>query len=630
MTNYFAQLKQLFARMTLRQRLALGGIAALAVVGLGAVIYFANEPEYGVLFSDLRPEDAVRITERLKQEKVVYRVAAGGTMISVPAEKVSEMRLQTAGAGLLAGGHVGFELFDKTSFGATDFTEQINYKRALEGELARTVEGLGEVAQARVHLTLPRESLFAEREQRAKASVVLRLKPGRALPPSAANSIAQLLASSVEGLEPNNVTVLDAQGQTLSAKRSGGEEEVTLSHLELKQKFERDLAQRLVLLLEPVVGAGRVRADVNALMDFTRNEQTEENYDPQKVAIRSKQMMEESGNGTGTAASGIPGTRSNAPPTPTPTPTPTPAPGATPAATPAAAQPSPTPSSAARGATRSSETTNYEVSKLTRHTIDATGNIKRLSVSVLVDNQAPGAGGNPASQPAAGPARSKEEMQQINELVSAAVGADAQRGDQVVVRNIAFNAAESGAVPSSFWERNRDLLKLGIKYGAMLLVALMIMLFVVRPMRKALVVPAEAKELAAGEARLLSPAAASEGGPEALPVTRATGLPAASATASANNVSGKSAAMTPGSAPAAGIPLADEDAIEQLRRLEAEIEAGLDAEAAAANVNRAAILKRRLVEQAERDPEVVVQTIRNWLQEAEEKKLAKVVAGSAV
>ncbi len=620
MANYLDQLKQMFARLTVRQRWALGGIAAITVLGLGAILYFANETEYGVLFSDLRPEDASRITERLKQDKVPFKLASSGTTIMVPADKVSELRLQTAGAGLLAGGHIGFELFDKSSFGVTDFTEQINYKRALEGELARTIEGLNEVAQARVHITLPRESLFTEQTERAKASVVLHLKPGRTLSQSAAHSISMLLSSAVQGLEPANVTVLDSQGQILSAQRKESETDATLSHFALKQKFERDLAQRLISLLEPVVGVGKVRADVSAVMDFTRNEQTEENYDPQKVALRSRQVSEEGSQAQGAVASGIPGTRSNAPTQAAATPTP-------------AGTASPATTNTTRNTTRFSETTNYEVSKLIRHTIDHIGTIKRLSVSVLVDNKALESNGK-AQTPQSAP-RSAEEIKQISELVAAAVGADPQRGDQIVVHNIAFGVPAETTSPS-FWERYRDLIKTGIKYAAMVLLALMIILFVVRPMRQLLVLTPETRQLPAAATPMLEPAAIVEGqevatavkqlgeAPESLPSLEQASAAAIEVTEPALTAQEKPPAESiAGDALAGGSltdakPLAaDEEPLEQLRRLEAEIERELDAEAAAASVNRTVILKRRLIEQMKREPEIVVETVRDWVHESD-------------
>ena len=451
---------------------------------IGTLVYFGSQPNYGVLFTDLKPADAQNIVEKLKTEGVPYTLTNGSTTVSVPQEKISELRLKMAGEGAISGGHVGFDLFDKTSFGATDFAQQVNYRRAIEGELAKTLEGMDEVESARVHVTPKKESVFTEKEDSAKASVVVRVRQNKELSAERSSAIVSLVASSIEGLEPTGVSVMDTSGRLLVAagqnrpRGLGGDTGGGFqSQLEAKRKFEGESAARLIALIEPVVGPNRVRADVAADIDFSQTEQSEEKFDPKSQVVRSQQVAQELRNNPAQQVNAPVGARSNNPAT-APTPVP--------------------PTSAVAAATadqRNTSTVNYEIDKTIKKTIGGGGRVNKLNVSVVVDHK---------SVEGVEVARTAEEVKQIQDLVSAAVGIDAARGDTVVVQTMPFSKPQiEPAGPKSFLEANKQLIPTVVKYAALVLVAILFLIFVIRPARKALkaaaVVPDAPKML--GEAQ---------------------------------------------------------------------------------------------------------------------------------
>ncbi len=477
--SLLAQVKEIWNRLPMTGRVATVGAAVATLALIGAIVYYGSQPDYGVLFSDLKPEDAQKIVEKLKAANVPYQLASGGTTVQVPHERVTELRLQMASEGAISGGHVGFDLFDRTNFGATDFAQQVNYRRAIEGELAKTLEGMDEVESARVHITPKKESVFSEKEESAKASVMLRVRQGKELSDERTDAIVSLIASSVEGLEQSNVSVMDTRGRLLSSGRSksGGALDASIFHaqLEAKQKYEAETAGRIIALLEPVVGENRVKADVAADVDFSQVEQTEEKFDPQSQVVRSQQTTQELRNQPAGARGNVVGARAN-----DPTATPTPAPPVQ--AAPSADQ-------------RSNQTTNYEISKTTRRTIGGGGRLNRMTVSVVVDYK--NVNGVEA-------VRSAEEVKQIQDLVAAAVGTDQNRGDSVVVQTMAFNKPPEEAAAAADWlEKYKQLIAQIIKYGSLVLVALLVFLFIIRPARKALKAAAATPELGPGDPLLL-------------------------------------------------------------------------------------------------------------------------------
>lgn len=473
------QAKEVWSRLPIQGRIAAVGSVAVTLALVGAIVYFSTQGEYGVLFSDLNPADAQTIVEKLKSENVPYTLSNGGTTISVPTDRVSELRLQTASTGVLSGGHVGFDLFDKTSFGATDFAQQVNYRRAVEGELAKTLEGMDEVDQARVHITPKKESVFSEKEEGAKASVMLRVRQGKELSNERTEAIVSLISSSVEGLDPSNVSVMDTRGRLLSDGRgtksgSFGDAGAFSAQLESRRRFETETAARVVSLIEPIAGEGRVRADVGADVDFSQVEQTEEKYNPQSQVIRSQQTAQDVRTTSSSNPGRVVGARSNDPTAPP--------------------QPGPVPNSQTGNDQRTTSTTNYEIDKTIRRTIGGGGRVNRMTVSVLVDFKTV----NDVHT-----ARSADEIQKIRELVAAAVGIDENRGDSVVVQTMPFDKPQVEEAGASSWlENNRQLLPGAIKYAALVLVAILVLLFVIRPARKALRIamaaPGEPKLLTAG------------------------------------------------------------------------------------------------------------------------------------
>jgi len=427
-------LKKLGQSLSAKQLLGLGFVFVAVVGVVGTSAYWMSKPDYSLLVADMDAETASSVVGKLKDAKIKYELSDGGRSVSVPAERLDELRLQFGSGGLPSSGRLGFEIFDRPAFGTTEFLEHVNYRRALEGELARTIGTLSEVSSARVHIAMAKDSLFVEQEQPAKASVVLRLKANRPLAPATVKGIAGLVSASVEALRPESVTILDTYGRFLS-KPSDESGPGGAVQFERQQQVERDLATRVIALLEPAVGAGRVRVNVAAVLTADVTEETEERFDPAGV-VRSRQTSAES-SGSSSGIGGTAGARANQPPALS-----TSTAAATTAATPpAAATP---PGSSTPGLTlpgRSSETTNFEVSRMTRHTVSGLGQLSRLSVAVIVDDQrvpakgAAGAGG--AGETTTKPWDSAE-IQRLQSLVSAAVGLDTKRGDQLTIENMSF------------------------------------------------------------------------------------------------------------------------------------------------------------------------------------------------
>ncbi|MFN0085844.1 MAG: flagellar basal-body MS-ring/collar protein FliF [Blastocatellia bacterium] len=579
MPAIFIQIRELWQRLKPVQRATVVGGAVLTLGLIAAMVFLGAQPEYGVLFSDLKTSDAQTIVEKLKADNVPYQLSQGGTVISVPAPRIAELRLQMAGEGALTGGHVGFDIFDKSNFGATDFAQRVNYRRAIEGELARTLEGMDEVETARVHISPARESVFTERGERAKASIVMRVRQNRELSRERTEAVVNLVASAVEGLDPGDISVMDTRGRVLTAPSRGngawgGGAGAFSSHLEARQRLETDTAARIISLLEPITGPGRVRADVAADLDFSQVEQTEEKYDPNPAAIRMQQTMQELRN-NGTARGGVVGARANDPAAAPPT--------ALPAA-PAAAPAAPAASPVAPGDQRTSSTTNYEIGKTVRRTVDGGGRLKRLSVSVVVDYQL--VDGKSIT-------RAPEELKKIQELVAAAAGIDAQRGDQIVVQTIPFDQPAGDTRPLSIFERYRDLTMAAVKYGALLAAVLVLALLIFRPLRAALQATVEPAPL------LLSDGAA---------------IPAAGQTVNAEIEQ----AALPSSDEAPGVEAAPREAVtiatpRTVAELEAEI--ALDLNIPVPEVKRARAIKKQLVDQGLSEPDTLAMTIRGWLQE---------------
>lgn len=410
------QFKVLIVNLSIKQRISIG-VAAVAVIGgLLLLSNWNRERDFKPLYSNLSQEDAAAVLAKVRESATDFRLGEGGSSVLVPSGKVAETRLQLASAGIPKSGRIGFELFDKTNFGTSDFTEQINYHRALEGEMERTVMSMAEVEQARVHITLPKDSLFTESKQPAKASILLKLKPGAKLSGQNVTAICQLAASAVEGLAPEAVSVVDMRGNLLNrakkpASGEGSEPDDTL--LDYKSKIERDLMAKINTTLEPLLGAEKFRAGVSVDCDFSSGEQSEETFDPTKSVMVSSQKTEDISGGN--TASGVPGTASNLP------------------------RPTSKPGGGSAGVARRTENVAYQSSRLVKKTKLPQGSVKRVSVSILLDQKLRFEGSGAKAKKIIEPP-SPERMKSIRELVAGSIGFSAERGDQLVIESLPFES----------------------------------------------------------------------------------------------------------------------------------------------------------------------------------------------
>ena len=421
-----------FSRLDIRQKIGAMIAIALAIALMVGGWLWASEPPYGVVFANLSEQDGGQIIAALDQQNIPHKISEGGTAILVPANQVHEVRLRLASQGLPKGGLVGFEIMDTQKLGVSQFAEQINYQRALEGELARSIQSLAAVKGARVHLAIPRQTAFLRDDQKPTASVLVNLLPGRTLDAAQVAGIVHLVSSSVPQLAPDQVSVIDQTGNLIS-KQNGmvGESGLNPSQIAYLREVEQEYRRRAEAILTPMVGASNVRAQVTADLDFSQVEQVAETYKPNPTpdtAIRSQQTSESNTGGTG-AATGVPGALTNQPPVPATAPiTNPPVAGAAGGA-----------NAQAQTSVSKNATTNYELDKTVKHTKNAPGVIRRIAVAVVVNHRTDAKGKTAPLTDA--------EMKQATALVQEAVGYDKARGDTVNVANVSFAAAEREAAP---------------------------------------------------------------------------------------------------------------------------------------------------------------------------------------
>ncbi len=461
MAESFENLKAILDRLTPGQKFRIL-FALIATVGLiWGVSAYATRVRYEVLFDGVDPEESALIVEELKSRNVAYQVSAGGRVIEVPGSRIDELRMELAGEGLPRGGGVGFEIFDKPAFGLSDFVQNVNYRRALERELARSVQSLESVESARVHLALPPKSLFAGEEREPSASVVVKLSKRSGLSGDRVRAITHLVASGVEELDSSRVSVVDSEGRMLT---DGDEDGTTLnaSQLEAKHAIEARIENTLVAILEPIVGAGNVRARATVELETASIERIEERYDPDGAVVRSEQKNKMKANGG--SGGGVPGTASNVP--------------------------GGSPTGVRSGTTQDSQqsVTNFEINKTISTIDEPRGTLLRRSVAVVVDNVTRKASdsGDPAADDEAAETtsvpRTPEEMRKITALVRAAVGIDESRGDVLIVENFPFDD-ELDDSPADF-EQGTDwvtLIGFFLRYLTVPLAVALIALFIVRP-----------------------------------------------------------------------------------------------------------------------------------------------------
>ena len=415
------QFRQLWTSMPRWQRISIPLAAAAVAAGLVIFSQWRREKDFKPLFTRMGSEDAGAIVSKLKESGVEYRVSDDGSAVLVPSARVAETRLQLASAGLPRTGRLGFELFDQTKLGSTDFAEQVNYRRALEGELERSIRSVAEVEQARVHLTFPKDSVFLEAKQPAKASVLLHLRGGSHPAPAAVTAICHLVASAVEGLTPEAVSVMDAQGALLSKpKKTLADGEVSDEAIEYRRKLEKDLLAKAEATLEPLLGAGRYRIGLSVDCDFASGEQSEELYDPEKSVMLTSEKTEETG-GSGWSG-GVPGTSSNLP------------------------RPAPRQTGAGNGVRKRTENISYQSSRTVRKLKLPQGAIRRVSASVLLDQTVRWEMQNGRQERVLVPPTA-ESVRVIKELVAGAIGLVPSRGDQLVVESLPFESTLRTAPP---------------------------------------------------------------------------------------------------------------------------------------------------------------------------------------
>ena len=491
-----------------RQVLLLVGVAASVAAGF-AVVLWSKSPDFTQLYSDLGNSDAAQVAEALRNAGIEHKLDTDSGVVLVAESRLHDARLELASQGLPQGGSPGMDMLDEqSSFGVSQFMEGARYQRALEAELSRTISHMGAVSDARVHLAMPRQSAFVRDQNNASASVLLTLYRGRELEPDQASAIVHLVAGSIENLSPTNVTVIDQNGRMLSSSGPEGIEAFANRQFKQTQRVEEEYRRRIEDLLTPLVGAGRVRAQVSVNMDFTVTEETRESFDPARSVVRSEQVNEQERRGE-TAGEGVPGALSNQPP------------GAAAEATVAADA---EPLSATRSSTR-----NFEIDRTISRVRPQSGTISRLSVAVLVDDS-PVAGtvdvpeedaaDGEAAAAAPAPGITADEIARYEALIKEAVGFDEQRGDSVVVMNAAFRTVgELPEIEEPGFLENPMLRQVGKQLASVVLV-LVLGFGLVRPLLRGLLASSgpNAEFLGSGASVTLSPSGVPQVGGGALAI----------------------------------------------------------------------------------------------------------------
>ena len=459
------------------RNLSIAAILLLSVIGFGSLIFWNSRPDYQVLFSNLSQEDAGEMVNKLKERKVPFQLTNNGTTLLIPREQVYEVRLSFATEGLPKGGGVGFEVFDRTNLGTTDFVQKLNYQRALQGELSRTIKQIKEIEQARVHIVTPKESLFVEEQKKPTASVLVKTRSSMTLAPAQVEGIVNLVSSAVEGLEPGNITIVDTTGKVLF-KRTDSTlmGQLTTTQLEYQKNIEENLKKKVQGMLEEVLGPSKAIARISTDIDFQQVEITEEKYDPTGV-LRSEQKNAEKSSTTqvlppssGEPKEGTLELKGNDPKK-----------GATPENLKVQTKGSPPSPVNLTSADRQSEIRNYEISKVNKHIRAPMGKVAKVSAAVVVDGSYQGSGKNRQYV-----SRNPDEMKNLENIVKKAIGYDEDRKDQVEVINMPFywsvmeeETKNEEKIP--VWEKY---LQMYYKPAISLILAFLFIFFVVRPFLK--------------------------------------------------------------------------------------------------------------------------------------------------
>jgi len=464
-----SQLNALISNLSLGKKISLVTLIIGFAVGFFFLMNWSGKSEFQPLYAQLDPEDASAILSRLREQKIDYRIASNGSSVLIPQEHIYEVRMQLASEGIPRGSGVGFEIFDNTKLGMTAFAQNVNYQRALQGELARTINQISEIESSRVHIVMTEKSLFVDQEEPASASVVLKLRSGKWLNQSQVNGILYLVSSSVARLSPDNVTIVDSKGKLLAGNKDPSSfGSLSSDQLDYQDRVEKALENRIRTMLEMALGENKAIVRLSCLFDFKKQERTEEHYLPDNRVIRSEQQLSEMTVDPNTTPQGIPGIRSNMP-------------GDT-----AAADQTKVTDKKNRGFEKNDRTVNYEIGKVISHIKEPVGEMTRVSVAVLVDgtyNRTETTGKEVEWQYVA---RTPEEMQKFDSIVKRAVNFDQARGDQVDIVNIPFETTKLAIQDTEVIEEGwMDLLKKYqpyLKYGFLSLFLILSFMFFVKPL----------------------------------------------------------------------------------------------------------------------------------------------------
>ena len=468
---FLESLKKGFQALPTPQKLLYIATSLLVAAGLAYLFHLSNTPDYTLLYSGLSEGDMGSIVEVLKKNKTPFKLSEGGS-IAVPSEQLYETRLNLAAQGMPRGQGTGFEIFDQQKLGSTEFVQKINYQRALQGELARTIDQMNEVMEARVHLVLPEESLFQEDRKSPSAAVVLKLHPGSHLTQNQIQGIVHLVASAVKGMEEDKVTVMSTDGQVIFKKNASNDPlQMNGARLEFKAHMEDALRQKVQSMLEQVLGANHVVVRVTSDLDYNQVNVEQDTYDPDGSVVRSQQRSIEN-NESDSAARGNPDAPvniesrlvENQPKD----------------------QQKDQPKDQQKKFNRQRETVNYEINHVSRKTVQAPGTLKRLSLAVIVDGayaMKPDANGQ---EKPTFVGRTPDELKSLEDIAKKAVGYDESRGDQISVTNVPFATDVTGTDDVKVGNRWLDLLKTYQSTLKFVLLAVLVFLFLVRPFMKRL------------------------------------------------------------------------------------------------------------------------------------------------
>ena len=553
LTTTIDQIRTFLSALKPMQKFVLSASVLGTLVLCAAAVHYVGNGDLGVLYSGLPPAEAQEIVRRLGTKEIAYELSKDGTSISVPVGRIDEVRMQLASEGLPRSGRQGYEMFDKPNWMGSDFAEKVNYQRALEGELERTIQTLDEVEGVRVHLVMPHDSLFTEQERSAKASVVLKLRAGR-ISDDKIDAITNLVSSAVENLQPQDVTIVDADGQVpllSSGRRRSLPKDIS--------GLEASLNDKLIATLSPVVGTGKVKAAVSVDYEVGNSDTTQEIYDPNAVAVVNSQISVERQGGDDQLDQGVPGPPSNVP-------------DSTAKST---ADQSATATNSSDSDIQRTENKTYAVSKTLRHLTEPSGTIKKISAAVLVDDVLDVSVVN-GKKLETRRKRTADEMKQILDVATMVIGIDPSRGDRISVQNLSFVALPSDIETHPTWERRvqrvlQDWSNL-IKYVAIVVVFFFLYLTLLRPIKN----------------RVL--ASSFESKPS---LTTATGPAALSATAT-------------------GMGGEDNPALD-----ESLSDFGHEMTDTNSEVKRAVVLKRHLVEKIKTEPAAASRLIENWVRQSE-------------